>query len=93
MTCSCHSVSCVPVMLGKRWVIGTGSGRPSRRAMAVAVASTAEESRPPEKLTSAGDRRSAGRIACLEGAARGRAGLQVRQRRGAPARAGARGRS
>ncbi len=42
---------------------GLGSGRPSRRASAVAAASTAAESRPPEKLTRHGGRRSAGRMA------------------------------
>ena len=67
---SCHSLSSAPAAAANRCVIGIGTGRPSRRATETAVASTAEESRPPEKLTRQGDRSSAGRIAASS-AARG----------------------
>ncbi len=53
-----------PAAEGKTFVAGIGSGSRSRRASAAATASTAAESRPPEKLTRHGGRSSAGRIAC-----------------------------
>ena len=43
--------------------MGTGNGSPSRRATVAATASTADESRPPEKLTRHGSRCSAASIA------------------------------
>ena len=62
-TSSCHSASDERVASGKTFVTGTGSGSPSRRATEAAAASTAEESRPPEKLTKQGPRVRAGRRA------------------------------
>ena len=81
MTVSCHALSSVPAAAGKRCVTGIGAGSPSRRATATATASTADESRPPEKLTRQGERRSAGRMAAsssargvVPGASRGSVG-------------------
>ena len=62
-TCSCHSDSCESGTSPARRVIGTGAGRPSRRATAAAAASTADESRPPEKETKQRPASSAGRTA------------------------------
>jgi hypothetical protein len=57
-TLSCHSLSAESSAAGKRSVAGIGSARPSRRATDAATARTAEESRPPEKLTRQGPCRS-----------------------------------
>src|SRR5262249_8418013 len=56
--------SSAPDPEGKTVVAGIGSGRPCRRANAVATARTPDESLPPEKLTRQGPRTRAGRIAC-----------------------------
>ncbi len=56
MTCSCQSDSSVSGLPGNRNVKGIGRGSPSRRATCVATARTADESRPPEKLTTHGVR-------------------------------------
>ena len=56
MTHSCQSVSSAAATPWKTRVIGIGSGSPSFRATWVAMASTADESRPPEKATPHGGR-------------------------------------
>ena len=62
-TVSCQSDSCDCGAALARMVTGTGGTWPSRRATSAAAASTADESRPPEKDTNVGPRSTAGRTA------------------------------
>jgi hypothetical protein len=63
-TRSCQPRSLVAGACRNTFVIGIGVASPSRRASAVAAASTPEESRPPEKLIKQGGLSRAGRMAC-----------------------------
>src|SRR4051794_10309625 len=58
MTVSCHMCSSDSATSGNTRDTGTGSGSPSRRATCVATASRSDESRPPEKATPQGARRT-----------------------------------
>lgn len=86
-TSCCQRDSSAVAWPSKASETGTGSGSPSRRATRAATAKTAEESRPPEKLTRHGGVASAGRITrskAASGSTRSGAGSGTRRGPAAP---------